>query len=77
VHKTPFTRTSAQRHYTNIQAKFGGNDGTSYWDNSHWMWGVPGRSQIQVIRMDEVVRDVWEMGAVIAGKCMANLWVPL
>jgi hypothetical protein len=27
--------------------------------------------------VDEVVRDVWAMGAVIAGKCMAYLWVPL
>ena len=27
--------------------------------------------------MDEVVRDVWAMGAVITGKCMAYLWVPL
>jgi len=23
------------------------------------------------------IRDVWERGAVIAGKCMAYLWVPL
>jgi hypothetical protein len=27
--------------------------------------------------VDEVVRDVWEKGAMIAGKCMAYLWVPL
>jgi hypothetical protein len=27
--------------------------------------------------VDEVVRDVWARGAVIAGKCMAYLWVPL
>jgi hypothetical protein len=46
VHKTPFTRTSDQRHYTNLQAKFGGNNRTSYWDNDHWMWGVSGRDQI-------------------------------
>jgi hypothetical protein len=26
--------------------------------------------------VDEVVRDVWAMGAVITGKCMAYLWVP-
>jgi hypothetical protein len=27
--------------------------------------------------VDEVVRDVWAMGEVIAGKCMAYLWVPI
>jgi hypothetical protein len=27
--------------------------------------------------MDEVIGDVWEMSAVIAGKCMAYPWVPL
>jgi hypothetical protein len=27
--------------------------------------------------VDEVVRDVWEMGAVIIDKCMAYLWVHL
>jgi hypothetical protein len=27
--------------------------------------------------MDEVVRDVWAIGAMIVGKCMAYLWVPL
>jgi hypothetical protein len=27
--------------------------------------------------VDEVVRDVWARGAVIVGKCMAYLWVPL
>jgi hypothetical protein len=27
--------------------------------------------------VDEVVGDVWEMDAVIIGKCMTYLWVPL
>jgi hypothetical protein len=27
--------------------------------------------------VDEVVRDVWEKGVVIEGKCMGYLWVPL
>jgi hypothetical protein len=26
--------------------------------------------------VDEVVGDVWPMGAVITGKCMAYMWVP-
>jgi hypothetical protein len=42
VHETPFTRTSAQRSYAILQAKFGGDARTSYWANSHWMWDVPG-----------------------------------
>jgi hypothetical protein len=49
VHKTPFPRTSAQRHYTNLQAKFGGNARTSYWANAHWMWDVSGRDQIEAM----------------------------
>jgi hypothetical protein len=27
--------------------------------------------------VDEVVGDVWAMGVVIAGKCMAYLWAPM
>jgi hypothetical protein len=27
--------------------------------------------------VDEVVRDVWVMGVVMTGECMAYLWVPL
>jgi hypothetical protein len=46
VHKTPFTWTNAQRHYTNLQDKFGGNARMSYWANDHWMWDVSGRNQI-------------------------------
>ena len=40
VHETPFTWTSAQRRYANLQAKFGGDARTSYWTNDHWMWDV-------------------------------------
>jgi hypothetical protein len=46
VHETPFTRTSAQRHYANLQAKFGGDARAFYWANSQWMWDVLERSQI-------------------------------
>jgi hypothetical protein len=49
VHETPFTWTSAQRCYANLQAEFGGDARTSYWDNAHWMWDVPGRNQIQAM----------------------------
>jgi hypothetical protein len=54
VHKTPFTQLSAQRHYTNLQAKFGRSDRVSYWASVHWMWDVSGRKQIQVMLVDEV-----------------------
>jgi hypothetical protein len=53
VHKTPFTQSSAQRHYTNMQGKFQGSDRASYWASVHWMWDVSGRNQIQVMLMDE------------------------
>jgi hypothetical protein len=46
VHKTPFPRTSVQRHYANLQAKFGGNTSMSYWANAHCMWDVSERSQM-------------------------------
>jgi hypothetical protein len=77
VHKTPFTRLSAQRHYTNLQAKFGRTDTTSYWASVHWMWDVSGIKRIQVMLVDEVDKDVLTRGVVIAAKCMAYLWVPL
>jgi hypothetical protein len=57
VHKTLFTQSSAQRHYTNLQAKFGGSDRASYWASVHWMWEVSGRNQIQVMLMDEVDKE--------------------
>ena len=46
IHYASKTLDSAQRNYANLQAKFGGNARTSYWDNAHWMWDVSGRSQI-------------------------------
>jgi hypothetical protein len=54
VHKTPFSQSNAQRHYINLQAKFGGSDRASYWASVHWMWDVSGRNQIQVMLEDEV-----------------------
>ena len=76
VHKTPFTQTSAQRHYTNLQAKFGGSDRASYWTNAHWKWGVSGRDQIQAMRVDEVGKGCSDsremhglpMGAFVEGE---------
>jgi hypothetical protein len=62
VHKTPFTQSSAQRHYTNLQAKFGGSDRASYWASVHWMWEVSGRNQIQVMLMDEVDKGCPDKG---------------
>jgi hypothetical protein len=61
VHKTPFTQSSAQRHYTNLQAKFG-SDRASYWASVHWMWDVSGRNQIQVMLVDEVDKGCLDKG---------------
>jgi hypothetical protein len=62
VHKTPFTQSSAQRHYTNLQGKFGGSDRASYWASVHWKWDVSGRDQIQVMLMDEVDKGCPDKG---------------
>jgi hypothetical protein len=62
VHKTPFTQSSAQRHYTNMQDKFGGSDSASYWASAHWMWDVSERNQIQVMLVDEVDKGCLDKG---------------
>jgi hypothetical protein len=62
VHKTPFTLSSAQRHYTNLQAKFGRSDKASYWASVHWMWDVFRRNQIQVMLVGEVVKGCLDKG---------------
>jgi hypothetical protein len=36
-------QSSAQRHYTNLQYKFGGGDRASYWASVHWKRDVSGR----------------------------------
>ena len=54
MHKTPVTQSSAQRHYTNLQGKSGGNDRASYWASVHWKRDVSGRDQIQVMLMGEM-----------------------
>jgi hypothetical protein len=75
VHKTPLPQSSAQRHYTSLQYKFGESDKTSYWARVYWKRVVPGKDQIQVMQVGEVDGDAWAKGAVIAG--MAYQWVPL
>jgi hypothetical protein len=62
VHKTPFTQSSAQRHYTNLQGKFGGSDRASYWASVHWLWDVSRINQIQVMLMDEVDKGCPDKG---------------
>jgi hypothetical protein len=47
--KTLFTQSSAQRHYTNLQGKFGESDRASYWASVHWKRDVSGKDQIQVM----------------------------
>jgi hypothetical protein len=74
VHKTPLPQSSAQRHYTSLQCKFGGGDRTSYWASAYWKRDVSGKDQIQVMQVGEVDGDAWANGAVIAG--MAYRWVP-
>jgi hypothetical protein len=75
VHKTPLPQSSAQRHYTSLQYKFGESDKTSYWARVYWKRVVPGKDQIQVMQVGEVDGDAWAKGAVIAR--MAYQWVPL
>jgi hypothetical protein len=62
VHKTPFTQSNAQRHYTNLQANFGGSDKAFDWASVHWMWEVLGRNQIQVMLMDKVDKGCPDKG---------------
>jgi hypothetical protein len=62
VHKTPFTQSGAQRHYTNLQGKFGGSDRTSYWASVHWKRDVSERDQNQVMLMGEVDKGCPEKG---------------
>jgi hypothetical protein len=38
--KPPLPQSTAQRHYTNLQYKFGGGDKASYWASVHWKRGV-------------------------------------
>jgi hypothetical protein len=40
-------QSSAQRHYTNLQYKFGESDRASYWASVHWKRDVSGRDYIQ------------------------------
>jgi hypothetical protein len=40
-------QSSAQRHYTNLQYKFGGSDRASYWASVHWKRDVSVRDYIQ------------------------------
>jgi hypothetical protein len=75
VHKTPLPQSSAQRHYTSLQYKFGESDRTSYWARVYLKRVVPGKDQIRVMQVGEVDGDVWAKGAVIAR--MAYRWVPL
>jgi hypothetical protein len=42
-------QSSAQRHYTNLQYKFGESDTTSYWDSVLWKMDLFRRDCIQVM----------------------------
>jgi hypothetical protein len=41
--KPRLPQSSARRHYTNLQYKFGGGDKASYWASVHWKRDVFGR----------------------------------
>ena len=60
--ETLSTRSGAQRHYTNLQCKFRGSDGASYWASVHWKRDVTGRDQVQVMLMGEVDKGCPDKG---------------
>jgi hypothetical protein len=62
VHKTPFTQSSVQKHYTNLQGKFGESDRAAYWASVQWKWDVSRKDQIQVLLMDEVDKGCPDKG---------------
>jgi hypothetical protein len=62
VHKTLSTQSSAQRHYTNMQGKFGRSDRAPYWASFHWKRDVSRIYQIQLMLMGEVDKGCPDKG---------------